>query len=212
MIPDEAWRSVESYEQNIARVLEIRNQRKRSRWWESPGLTAIASSLVGALIAFVGSYSLTGREAELQRATARLEQTQKTIVEANELLAAMLKMNEERYLLARGEFDRHAPKQRQDIARATNSIQQQWRQQRENVEVAVLLAFAKVPAVSQAWSTTRDSMEQYTRCIETAYRQFQRDTAPPAICSRERQGTVSSVGTLRVLLRDAYLKEAELIS
>lgn len=204
MTPEEEWRVAEAHEERVAKVLEIRNRGKTLRWWDSPGLTALASSVAGAVVAFAGSYVLNAQERDTKRAVARVEQMRQGITQANDALASMLKANEERLLLATGKLDDLDTLQRREIARGTNRIQQQWRQQKENAEIGIMLSFAGDTIVTRAWSNARDALEKYTDCMETAYIRFQRRRAPSDVCSVERAGTLNSVAGLRSRLTHAY--------
>ena len=207
-ITAEEWQAAKAHEERIAEVLEIRNRKKGPKqWWESAGLMTIISSAVGALLGFGGSYVLKGRELESERAALRITAMGQAITTANDLLAGMLKANEERVLTATGRFDKLDSLQRRAITRGTNEIQQQWRRDRENVEMSVLLSFADEPAVPAAWSAARDSLERYTTCVELAFVQYQRARAPDDICSKEHSSTTMALKTFRTLLSTTYMKE-----
>ncbi len=204
MTPEELQQQELAHEEHIARLLEVRNRGKRSRWWDHAGLTALIGSVSAALITFGGSYILKSHEFAAQQRTAELMQMRREILDANNAIAGMLKANEERFLLARGKMAKLSPEEREEIRIGTNKLQKEWRQQRENAEMTVLLSFAGVPTVPEAWSNARSKIEVYTGCMETAYTQFQRDTAPPTVCETEREGALHSMADLRSELVKAY--------
>jgi hypothetical protein len=206
MISDDTWREIESQEERLGKILAARKPEKEARhWWDSPGLTAIVGGVASALITFGGSWILKHQEAQTQQVSAGLEQMRKAIADANDNIAGMLKANEERYLLATGQLDQLDSLQRQDIARGTNRIQQQWRQQRENAELGVSLAFPEDTVVQVAWATARDSLELYTVCLEHAYLESQHKRAPIETCAAERAGTRNSAKILRSRFTKAYV-------
>src|SRR4051794_3964673 len=186
-----------AHEEHVAQILSIRSRGRPSHWWEATGLTAIAGSLVGALLGFGGSYLLKEQEFRDKLRLERVQEMQKAIVEANEALSSMLKANEERFLIATSQMKDLDLQQQTTIARETNRLQQLWRLQRESAEVGAILAFDGDPVISGAWNVARDSLERYTDCVEKFYGRFRSGGVPSDMCAVEKSGTSRSVHKLR---------------
>jgi hypothetical protein len=198
-----------AHEEHIRSLLEIRNRGRRTHWWEQSGLTAIAGTVAGALLTIAGGYMLKSQEIAAQQRTVELRQMRSEILAANSAIAGMLRANEVRFLLARGEMAKLTHAEREKMRLETNDLQKEWRQQRENAEMTVRLSFAATPMVSAAWSNARASLEGYTVCMEKAYEEYQRDTAPDTVCHAARAMSLGAMEDFRSALVAAYTKAQE---
>jgi hypothetical protein len=195
-----------AHEEQVARILAIRQRGRPSHWWEASGVTAMLSAVAGAVIAFGGSYLLKDREMEKESVEARVDRIRKAALDANDALASMLKANEERFLVVTKQMTGLTLEQQTAIVRATNNIQQAWRLKRENAQMGLVLAFDGDSTVDTTWTSARNAMEQLTACIEDEYARHMdlKKRASKNICEAHRSATDSAVKTFLSRLRQEY--------
>ncbi len=208
LTPDQ-WARIHEYEEHIARVLEQRRgSRPRRPWWKlSPwvgSITAVVTLVFTALVGYVSQASLKGIELELSLRSAHAAAMRTAMIDAYALAGSMLKINEERVLLAQGKLDALPSAERDSIARNTNRIQQQWRSERERA--AILLFLYPGPNVEALWRVLREAVEDHTTCVEGAFIAYQRTRAPDTICAATHSRTLRAVEDFRAALRERFLE------
>lgn len=203
----EQWTQIQEYEAQIARIEELRKGPPK-RWYESTtwvgSVTAIITLVLTAVAGYVSQTSLTQREQRLNRRSAHAVAMREAMINAIVLLSTMFKANEERLLLVEGKMDALPPRERDTIARNTNTIQESWRGDRD--KAGLLLYLYAGSKADTEWTAMSDHLERYTKCVEDAYNAYQGKVAPDTVCAVRKSSAQDAMSTLRTALRDRLLE------
>jgi hypothetical protein len=134
------------------------------------------------------------------------EQMRNAVERTNAIMSQMLRANDDRLIMARGQLDKLDSASRDEIRKGTNRAEAQYRAQRELAELSTSIAFAKFPTLQEDFSRTRTALEAYTVCVEAVYLRFQRDIAPATACQQERNSALGRTTDLRMKFLQIYGK------
>jgi len=207
VISDADRKAIIGQEEMVAEILKLRSPEKPKQWWEQAGVVPAATAVLTVLVTSVAGYyaqkSLKERENSFTEMQVRTQMARDAARQTNSAMATMLKVNEERLKLSRGELDLLSDSARTALVRNTNRIQQEWRIQREDAAMALYLAFDSRSGVSDAWQATREAIETETSCLENAYvARINKRQAPG--CDKEMAGRATAANELRKKLRIGY--------
>lgn len=196
-------------EQFIAEVLRIRKEpREKLDWWKEAGIIgAIAAVATVAVTTFGTGYMQTrlkSQEVSLSRQEVGLNQTRDAMITVYDLLSALLKGTDDRAYMAAGQYDALPDTMFNRLVVESNAIDSRWRRERGMAAAGVYLYFGDHAATPEAWESTRDRMQRYANCAESAYVVAHARNIHVNACVLERVVAESSFNALRDSLIARY--------
>jgi hypothetical protein len=194
-------------ERLLEEILRLREPPKRP-WWEATGLMTSATAILTILITSIAGYltqqALRTRETDLLIYQEAAKSGRETARQANAAIVNVLKLNEERLAIAEGRMDALSDGQLQEIVRATNKLQEAWREDRNNIDMDIYLAFDSQGGARKAWAEVRAAAEAQIACVESVYTRAQRYHAPRDACAGGQQELELQAEALRTALKRGY--------
>jgi hypothetical protein len=207
-LPKETADAMIAQEELVAKILKVRSGGKSKSFWEMAGVipaaTAILTVLVTSIVGYETQKALKDRENNFVTTHENRLVGREVAKRANSALAGMLKINDERLKMAQGGFDDLSKDQRHEITQGSNHIQQDWRQQREDVEIELYLVFDSSSMVAPAWQHARETVELQTSCIEAVYASAQQTRIKGPVCDSQIASSKAAVNDLRRKLKNGY--------
>ena len=202
MLSDADEKAILAQEELIAKVLKIRASEHPRRFWEKAGVVPAATAILTVLVTSVAGYysqkALRDNENRIATVHDNMQLARDAAKHANRAVAAVLKLNEERALAITGAFASLDSVRVTAITDSANRLQEDWRVQREDIEMELFLVF-DTSTVLRKWRNTRSALDSQITCVERMYervRTLKRYAAPP-VCREKAAASVASVADLR---------------
>ncbi len=209
MLPEGSEKEILAHEELIAKVLKLRAAEHPKRFWERAGFGPAATAILTVLITSVAGYYTQKalRDNENQIATVRdnTQLARDAARHANRAIASVLKLNEERTLAITGAFASLDSVKVNAITDSANRLQEDWRLQREEIEMELFLVFDST-TILPLWHETRAALDSQVACIERMYDRVRaaRKFAANPVCPRQSEMSHRLVSQLRQSISDEY--------
>jgi hypothetical protein len=187
----------------VKHLVELRHPKKESHWYEAPGLIAVLSAAVTALLTYiVGCYDKRD-EQRMESRQARMVNVASTVGQMSTLVSGLLLAAEDRTEIAKGAYAKFTVAELNPMVDTTNAMDLRWRLGRQQLELYLRFHFADDPGINRAWSSARVSLQKYSDCAELAFKEYWDDTtkkATPDACLKRREGSLVALDTLNTEL------------
>ena len=209
MLPEGAEKEILAQEELIAKVIKLRADEHPKSFWDRTGVIPAATAILTVLITSVAGYytqkALRDNENRITNVRDNSQLGLEAARHANRAIAGVLKLNEERVLAITGELASLDSVKVSAIMDSANRLQEDWRLQREEVEMDLVLAFDST-TIHPQWLETRTALDSQVACIERMYKKVLalRKFAANPVCRRQRTLSDSLVRDLRKSLSFKY--------
>lgn len=209
MLPEGADKEILAHEELIANVLKLRATEHPKSFWEKAGVVPAATAILTVLITSVAGYytqkALRDNENHIATVRDNTQLARDAARHANRAIASVLKLNEERTLAITGAFASLDSVKVNAITDSANRLQEDWRLQREEVEMELVLVFDSTTILPQ-WRETRAALDSQVACIERMYDKVRtlRKFAANPVCRRQSETSHQAIAQLRQSLSDKY--------
>jgi hypothetical protein len=209
MLSEEQKTEILAQEKLISEVIKIREKENPKKWWEKAGVVSAATAILTVLVTSVASYysqkALRDNENRITSVRDATMLARDAARHANKAIAGVLKLNEERKLAITGAFASLDSTRVNAIMDSANRAQEDWRAQREDVEMELFLAFDSA-AVMPRWREARASLDSQVSCIEHMYERVRsvRKYAANTTCHAESESSLQSVADFRGAVSAEY--------
>lgn len=172
----------------IETIIRKRETKSPRRIWDSAPLMSTIVAVASLVFGFITTRDAKLREHELSIAVTERQERVAVLAGTHKLIATVLRGTQDRLQAAKGQLDELPAAQRDSILNAANAIDALWREQRESNDFLIPYHFASAAMVEEAWLHARDSLQQFIGCVETAYRRYNRSSAPDTTCGESSRG------------------------